>query len=44
VDANNRLNGVSNSFDPFNNKLSLENKLIDLYSIIFIIWTGKALI
>ena len=35
VDVNNRLNGVSNSFDPFNNKLSPENKLIDFYSSCF---------
>ena len=32
VNANNRLNEVFNSFDPFNNKLSSRNRLIDLYS------------
>ena len=32
VDANNRLNGVFNSFDSFNNEFSSGNKLIDIYS------------
>ena len=31
VDANNRLNGVFNSFDSFNNKFSPGNRLIDIY-------------
>jgi len=35
VNANNRLNEVFNSFDPFNNKLSSRNRLIDLYSSYF---------
>ena len=32
VDANNRLNGIFNSFNPFNSKFSLGNKLIDIFS------------
>jgi len=35
VDANNRLNRVFNSFDPFNNEFSPRNKLIDIYSSCF---------
>jgi len=35
MNANNRLNRVFNSFDPFNNELSPENRLIDLYSSCF---------
>jgi len=32
IDANNRLNGIFNSFDPFSNKFSPRNKLIDVFS------------
>jgi len=32
VDANNRLNGVSPSFDPFSSKFSPEDRLIDIFS------------
>ena len=35
MDVNNKLNRVFNSFDPFNNKLSPKNRLIDLYSSCF---------
>ena len=35
TDANNRLNGIFNSFDPFNNKLSPGNRLINLFSSCF---------
>ena len=35
VNANNRLNRLFNSFDPFNNELSPGNRLIDLYSSCF---------
>jgi len=35
VGTNNRLNGVFNSFDSFNNKLSPKNRLIDMYSSYF---------
>ena len=35
VDTNNRLNGVFNSFDSFNNELSPGNRLINLYSSYF---------
>ena len=31
VDANNRLNGIFHSFDPFNNKFSSRNRLIDMF-------------
>jgi len=31
VDVNNRLNGIFNSFDPFSNKLSPRNRLIDIF-------------
>jgi len=32
VDVNNRLNGIFNSFDPFSNKFSPRNRLIDVFS------------
>ena len=32
IDANNRLNSIFNSFDPFSNKFSPRNKLIDVFS------------
>jgi len=35
IDANNRLNGIFDSFDPFNNKFLPGNKLIDLFSSCF---------
>ena len=35
IDANNRLNGIFDSFDSFNNKFSPGNKLIDLFSSYF---------
>jgi len=35
IDANNRLNGVFNSFDSFNNKFSPRNRLIDIYPSCF---------
>ena len=31
IDANNRLNEIFDSFDPFNNKFSPGNRLIDLF-------------
>ena len=31
IDVNNRLNGVFNSFNPFNNKFSPRNRLIDMF-------------
>jgi len=31
VDANNRLNGIFNSFNPFSSKFSLRNRLIDIF-------------
>ena len=35
IDTNNRLNGIFDSFDSFNNKFSPGNKLIDLFSSCF---------
>ena len=35
INANNRLNGIFDSFDPFNNKFSPRNRLIDLFSSCF---------
>ena len=35
IDANNRSNGIFDSFDFFNNKFSPGNKLIDLFSSCF---------
>ena len=35
IDTNNRLNGIFNSFDSFNNKFSPGNKLTDLFSSCF---------
>ena len=32
VDANNRLNSIFNSFDPFNPEFSPDNRLVDLFS------------
>jgi len=31
IDANNRLNGIFHSFDPFNNNFSPGNRLIDMF-------------
>ena len=38
VDANNRLNGVFNSFDPFNNEFSPGNRLIDIFPSCFLFY------
>ena len=35
VDANNRLNGIFNSFNSFNSEFSLGNRLIDIFSSCF---------
>ena len=35
IDANNRLNGIFNSFDSFNNKFSSGNRLIDMFPSYF---------
>ena len=32
VDVNNRLNGIFNSFNPFSNKFSSRNRLIDVFT------------
>ena len=38
VDANNRLNGIFHSFDPFNNKFSSRNRLIDMFLSCFLFY------